>query len=136
MKDTTSIINPVGSAIFIQSRNEISILKFSCIKPAKTILGAVPIKLDMPPIEEAYAMPRNKAISKFFICLLDSPGSASFILTQIAKQIGRSIKVVEVFITHMLIKNEIHIKTPTILPADAFTFDTTDKASLLCRPDL
>ena len=136
MKDATSIINPIGSAIFIQSRNEISILKFSCIKPAKTMLGAVPIRLDIPPIEEAYAMPKNKAISKFFVCLLDNPGNASFILTQIAKQMGRSINVVEVFITHMLIKNEMHIKAPTILPADAFTFDTTDKASLLCRPDL
>ena len=55
---------------------------------------------------------------------------------QIARQIGRSIKVVEVFITHILIKNEMHIKAPTILPADAFTFDATDKASLLCSPDL
>ena len=136
MKDATSIINPIGSAIFIQSRNEISILKFSCIKPANTILGAVPIKLDIPPIEEAYAIPKNRAISKFFICLFDKLGSASLILTQIAKQMGRSIKVVEVFITHILIKNEIHINDPTILPADAFTFDTTDKASLLCRPDL
>ncbi len=73
---------------------------------------------------------------KFLVCLFDTSGNASFILTQIAKQIGRSIKVVEVFITHMLIKNEIHMKAPTILLADAFTFQTTDKASLLCRPDL
>ena len=136
MNDTNSIIKPMGSAIIIQSRNEISILKFSCIKPTKTILGAVPIRLDIPPIDEAYAIPRNKAISKFFVFLVVNPGSASLMLTQIARQIGRSIKVVEVFSTHMLIKNEMHIKAPTILPADVFTFDTTDKASLLCRPDL
>jgi len=79
MKDATSIINPMGSAIFIQSRNEISILKFSCIKPAKTILGAVPIKLDIPPMEEAYAMPKNSAISKFLICLFANPGSLFYI---------------------------------------------------------
>ena len=43
--------------------------------------------------------------------------------------------MVEVFITHMLMKNDMHMNAPTMIAAEAFTFDTTDKASRLCNPD-
>ena len=105
------------------------------MKPAKTILGAVPTRLDMPPIDEAYAIPSNSDISKFLEFFGEIFGRLSFILEQIAKQIGSNISVVEVFITHILIKNEIPINAPTNDVAELLIDAITLNAILLWSPD-
>ena len=73
----------------------------------------------------------SQDISKLLNSFLDITGILSLILEEIAKQIGKSISVVEVFITHMLIKKEIPIKAPIRLVAESFITEITLKASLL-----
>ena len=92
-------------------------------------------RLDMPPIDEAYAMPNNRDISKFLEFFLEIFGRLSLIFEQIAKQIGSNISVVEVFITHILIKKEIHINAPTIADAELLIDAMTLSANLLWSPD-
>jgi hypothetical protein len=48
---------------------------------------------------------------------------------------GSSISVVDVFITHILIKKEIAIKMPTIPEAELLNDVITERAILLCSPD-
>ena len=71
--------------------------------------------MDIPPIVAAYAIPNNKAVSKSFFCLSVNPGMVSAITAHTANPIGNSIKVVEVFITHMLISADTSINPPTNL---------------------
>ena len=99
-------------------------------------MGAVPINVDMPPIVAAYAIPSNKAVSKFDLSFSEAFGIVSEITPQTANPIGSNIKVVEVFITHILIKAATNIKPPTsVLPLEPTTI-IIFKAILLCSPEL
>ena len=60
-------------------------------------------------------MPNNSAVSKSFFCLSVNPGIVSAITVHTANPMGKSIKVVEVFITHILISAETSIKPPISL---------------------
>tara|TARA_B110000438_G_C15510308_1_gene519597 strand:- start:9 stop:281 length:273 start_codon:yes stop_codon:yes gene_type:complete len=89
----------------------------------------------MPPIDEAYAMPNNRDISKFLEFFLEIFGRLSLIFEQIAKQIGSNIRVVDVFITHILIKKEIPINAPTSDVAELLIDAITLNAILLWSPE-
>ena len=76
------------------------------------MLGAVPISVDIPPIVAAYAIESNKALSKLFLSFSDIFGTVLATTEQIASPIGKSISVVDVFITNILIRAETSIKPP------------------------
>ena len=130
-----SIMAAKGTPNIIQSNIEISTPYVSCINALNTILGAVPIKVDIPPIVAAYAMPSNRAVSKLDLSLSVSPGIVSAITPQTAKPIGNNINVVEVFITHILINAATSINPPTSF----FPLDPTKiiifRAILLWSPE-
>ena len=65
------------------------------MKALKTIFGAVPINVDIPPIVAAYAIPNNNAVSKLDLSLSVRPGIVSDITPHTAKPIGNNINVVE-----------------------------------------
>jgi hypothetical protein len=48
---------------------------------------------------------------------------------------GSSIRVVDVFITHILIKKEMAIRIPTMPGAELLNDVITERAILLCKPD-
>ena len=52
-QEATSIIEAIGTPNFIQSIKDISIPYVSSMKAANIMLGAVPTKVDIPPIEAA-----------------------------------------------------------------------------------
>ena len=125
-----------GTPKVIQSIIEISIPYVSCINALKTIFGAVPTRVDIPPIVAAYAIPSINDVSKYVISFSVKPGIVLLTTEHTAKPIGNSIRVVEVFITNILIKAAIVIKP-------AINFGPLDPAAiiicraiLLWRPDL
>ena len=93
------------------------------------------MRLDIPPIDDAYAIPKKSAISKFLEFALSILGRLSLIFKLNARHMGSSISVVDVFITHILIKKEIAIKMPTIPEAELLNDVITERAILLCSPD-
>ena len=93
------------------------------------------MRLDIPPIDEAYAIPKKSAISKFLEFALSILGRLSVIFKLNARHIGSSIRVVDVFITHILIKKEIAIRIPTMPAAELLNNVITESAILLCSPD-
>ena len=131
-----NIILARGTPKIIQSNIDISTPYVSCMKALNTIFGAVPINVDIPPIVAAYAIPKSNAVSKFDLSFSDKPGIVSDITPQTANPIGSSIRVVEVFITHMLISAATSIKPPTnflpLEPTEIIIFN----AILLCNPEL
>ena len=80
-------------------------------------------------------MPSKSDVSKFFLSFAEKFGIVSATLEHTAKPIGKSIKVVDVFITHMLIEAETSIKPPTnfapLFPIAINIFN----ANRLCNPD-
>ena len=103
------------------------------MKAASIPFGPVPIRVDMPPIVAPYAIPRSKASWKFSVSFSLKPLTVSFTTVITARPIGRSIIVVAVFITHILITAAVTMK-PSIrdAPFDPALF-RTNKAILLCR---
>ena len=61
------MIVAIGTPSFIQSVKEISRPYVSCMKPTNIMFGAVPTKVDIPPIDAAYAIPNRSEISKFLL---------------------------------------------------------------------
>ena len=81
-------------------------------------------------------MPKRSAVSKFDLSLSDKPGIVSDITVQTANPIGNNIKVVEVFITHILISAATSINPPTsFLPLEP-TAIIILRAILLWSPEL
>ena len=116
-----------GTPKVIQSIIEISIPYVSCINALKTIFGAVPTRVDIPPIVAAYAIPSIKDVSKYVISFSVKPGIVLLTTEHTANPIGNSIRVVEVFITNILIKAAIVIKP-------AINFGPLDPAAMIiCR---
>ena len=118
----SSITIATGTPSFIQLKKSISTPYCSSIKPTNTKFGAVPIIVDIPPIVAAYAIPSIKAVSKYFCCSKDMFGIVVATTVQTASPIGRSIRVVEVFITTILSNAATSIKPPTKAAPD----DPTD----------
>ena len=87
----------------------------SCMNALKTIFGAVPTRVDIPPMVAAYAIPNIKDVSKNFFSLSVRPGIVLATTEQTARPIGKSINVVEVFITNILINAATVIKPPISL---------------------
>ena len=56
-----------GTPRDIQDAIDISTLYVSCMKALKTIFGAVPTSVYIPPIVAEYAIPNINAVSKNFI---------------------------------------------------------------------
>ena len=68
------------------------------MKALKTIFGAVPINVDMPPIVAAYAIPRSKAVSKFdlsFSVPIDL--SAHLLINEIQDLLKENENSIEIF---------------------------------------
>ena len=78
-------------------------------------MGAVPIKVDIPPIVAAYAIPIKSALSKNFFSWGLISGIVLETTPQTARPIGSNMSVTEVFITHILDKAATSIKPPTSL---------------------
>ena len=76
------------------------------------MLGAVPTSVDIPPIVAAYAIESNSALSKLFLSFSDIFGTVLATTEHIARPMGKSINVVDVFITHILMNAETSIKPP------------------------
>ena len=70
----------------------------SCIKALKTIFGAVPINVDIPPIVAAYAIPRSRAVSKFDLSFsVPVEFSAHLIVDEINKLLSKNENEIEIF---------------------------------------
>ena len=97
-------------------------------------MGAVPTRVDIPPSVAAYAIPKSNAVSKYLCFSSDRFGIVSLTTEQTARPMGNNIKVVEVFITNILISAATSIKPPikdeALLPTERIMV----KAILLCKP--
>ena len=131
-----NITKATGTPSFIQLKKSISIPYCSLIKVTKTRFGAVPIMVDIPPMVAAYAIPNINAVSKYFCCWLDIFGIVVATTVHTAKPIGRSISVVDVFITNILTDAATSIKPPiSFEPLEPIEIIILS-AILLCKPEL
>ena len=113
-----SNVKLIGTPTFIQSTKEIETLYCSSIKPFKVIFGAVPINVAIPPIFAAYAIPNRRATWKFTFSESLKFFPDSFTTEIIARPIGSSMTVVEVFMIHILKRHELTMKPAMMdLPA-------------------
>ena len=84
----------------------------------------------------AYAIPSIKAVSKNLVSEELIPGMVVLTTEHTANPIGKSINVVDVFITNILIKAATNIKPPiNFEPSDPKAIIIL-KAIRLCSPDL
>ena len=75
----------------------------------------MPTNVDIPPMVAAYAIESKRALSKLLLSFSDIFGTVFATTEHIARPIGKSIRVVDVFITHILIKAETSMNPPISL---------------------
>jgi hypothetical protein len=84
----------------------------------------------------AYAIESKRALSKLLLSFSDMFGTVFATTEHIARPIGNNIRVVDVFITHMLIKAETSMNPPISLGPSEPSLLIIINARRLWRPDL
>jgi hypothetical protein len=84
----------------------------------------------------AYAIESKRALSKLLLSFSDIFGTVFATTEHIARPIGNNIRVVDVFITHMLIKAETSMNPPISLGPSEPSLLIIINARRLWRPDL